>query len=155
MKYIVKKVTTDDEAIIANEFLTELIHDEKKYDSNINELCVVNSLYEKLYKNPSNVLFIAKSSDEKIVGYLYGYIRDDGDAYIEKTAQLEALFVLPTMRNNGVANSLLKEFKKWCYEKSISIIILTVCYENNDAIKLYEKNGFKTCKYVMKASQGE
>ena len=155
MKYTIKRVTTDEEAIIVNHFLTELIHDEKKYDSNINELCVVNSLYEKLYKNHNNVLFVAKNNEEKIVGYIYGYVRDDGDAYIEKTAQLEALYVLPTVRNNGIASSLIEEFKKWCYKNSTNIIILTVCHGNDNAIKLYEKNGFKTCKYVMKILQGE
>ncbi len=155
MKYIVKKVTTDGEAMVANEFLTELIHDEKKYDSNINELCVVNSLYEKLYKQPNNAIFVAENINEEVIGFLYGYIRDDGDAYIEKTAQLEALYVLPNERNNGIAGSLIEEFKKWCYSNSTYIIILTVCNENDDAIRLYENSGFKKCKYVMKLLQGE
>ena len=36
-------------ALVANELLTKLIKDEKKYDDNINEYCVVKSLYEKFY----------------------------------------------------------------------------------------------------------
>lgn len=48
-------VATNENVSKANEFLTRLIRDEKQYDNNINENCVVNSLYEKLLENPNYI----------------------------------------------------------------------------------------------------
>ena len=41
---------------IANSFLTKLIHDEKKYDSNINENCIISSFYENFVENEQNCI---------------------------------------------------------------------------------------------------
>ncbi len=132
----------------ANDYLTKLIRDEKKYDKNINEQCEVTMLYDTFYEN-SNVCILLAQIDNQFVGYLYGYMIDIGDAYLNKKAKLEAMFVDEKYRNNKVGESLIKEFKLWASKHQAKYIELTVLNENKKAIKLYEKNGFKSQKMVM------
>ena len=44
MDIIIRKAKIDDVSSI-NKLLTKLIHDEKKYDSNINEKCEITCFY--------------------------------------------------------------------------------------------------------------
>lgn len=84
-------------ALVANELLTKLIKDEKKYDDNINEYCVVKSLYEKFYNEQSVCLLIAKQ-ENTVVGYVYGYVQDNGDTKKDVVCVLDALYVLEEYR---------------------------------------------------------
>lgn len=141
-------------ALDANDLLTKLIVDEKKYDKNINENCVVKSLYENFFDNKDVCLLIAKKS-KKIVGYIYGYIQNNGDSKIKKVGVLDALYVEEEFRNNGVAQSLIEGFKRWAKSNRLSYLELKVCKDNLRAIKLYEKMGFKTSKIIMEDKLGD
>lgn len=147
MNLIIKKCSYD-EAKKSNDLLTKLIIDEKKYDKNINEYCVVKSLYEKFYNNDDICLLVAKN-DENIIGYIYGYIQNNGDSKIYKVSVLDALFVEENFRSLGVASELIKSFKKWSYNYGVKYIELKVCNENKRAINLYKKIGFVQNKIIM------
>lgn len=130
----------------ANKLLNKLIIEEKQYDENINENYVVNNYYQRRQKN--SVLFVA-TLNNKVVGFLFGYTVDI-TAYLEKKAMLDALYVLKEYRNQGIANSLIDSFKRWCRKQKIAIIELTVCSNNIEAYNLYKKHGFQIEKYTMK-----
>lgn len=147
MEIIISKPSYDD-AKKTNELLTKLIIDEKNYDKNINDKCVVKTLYENFYDNDDICLLVAKNNS-KIVGYIYGYIQNNGDATIEKVAMIDALYVEEHVRKNGIAQKLINEFKKWSNEMKIKYIELKVCKDNINAINLYEKMGFVTNKFFM------
>lgn len=147
MKIKIRKASQSDSKIL-NSFLTKLIQDEKKYDVNINENCVVTYLYENLILSDSNCILVAEC-ENKIVGYLYGYIKENSDAYINPIAQLEAMFVEEEYRNNGIATMLIEVFKEWVKLKNVKYIELKVCNENKNAISLYQKNKFKNTKDIM------
>lgn len=147
MKIKIRRASLDDSAVL-NSFLTRLIQDEKKYDTNINENCVVTCLYENIIPNNNNCVFVAECENQ-IVGYLYGYIRNSSDAYINPIAQLEAMFVEEEYRNNGIATMLIEGFKEWVKLKNVKYIELKVCNENKKAISLYQKNKFKNTKSIM------
>lgn len=147
MKYNIRYANLNDTKTV-NSFLTKLIQDEKQYDANINENCVVFSLYENLITNENNCILVAECGDN-LVGYLYGYMQDTGDAYLFPIAQLEAMFVDETNRNKGIGNVLIEEFKRWAVSKKAKYIQLKVCNDNKSAIVLYSKNGFKNVKYTM------
>ncbi len=147
MKYNIRKASLS-EAQIVNSFLTKLIQDEKQYNENINEKCIVSSLYEKLITNENNCIIVAECNNH-LVGYLYGYMQNIGDAYLSPVAQLEAMFVNEENRNNGIGNELIKEFKRWATNKNAKYIELKVCNDNKPAIELYQKNGFKNIKSIM------
>ena len=80
MKYNIRKASLS-EAQIVNSFLTKLIQDEKQYNENINEKCIVSSLYEKLITNENNCIIVAECNNH-LVGYLYGYMQKIGRAHV-------------------------------------------------------------------------
>ncbi len=139
---------TNDNIKIANKFLTQLINDEKKYDNNINEKCIVNSFYENFYNSANQFLYFAKVKD-RYVGYIYGFVEDNGDAYLDKVTELDAMFVEEKYRNKGIGTSLIKKFQEWSKEKEAKYIELKVCNGNESAIALYKKNLFESIKIVM------
>lgn len=148
MNIEILKVDSKEMAIEANKYLTKLIHDEKKYDDNINEECIVNSLYDNFYMNDGVCIFLAKEK-EQYVGYLFGVMMDTGDAYIKPQAKLDAMFVDEEYRGNKIGKTLIDEFKSWAKGKGAKYIELTVCNGNIPAISLYKNNGFKDTKITM------
>lgn len=147
MNFEIKKCGYE-ESLEANRLLTELIKDEKKYDKNINENCVVKSLYESFYDKQDVCLLVA-SMENKSVGYIYGYVQNNGDAKKDTVCTLDALFVLENYRNLGVATKLIENFINWSKEKKAHYIELKVCNLNEKAIKLYEKFNFAANKIIM------
>lgn len=143
----IRKARVSDVKII-NNFLTRLIHDEKKYNNNINENCVVNKFYENIIENPQNCILIAETNN-KIIGYLYGFIQNNGNTYINIVTQIDAIFVDENYRKMGIGTMLIKEFKKWSECKNAKHIEITACNDNNIAILLYKEMGFKNFKTVM------
>ena len=133
-----------------NKMLTDLIQDERKnYDSNINENYKVQDFYEKLIDNDNKIILVARDNDI-ILGYVYGFIQDNGNLFNNKIAQLDALFVKEQYRGNGIARSLTKEFINWAEEKGVAYIELSVCKNNTNAISLYENEGFCTDKILLR-----
>ena len=133
-----------------NDMLTDLIQDERKnYDSNINENYKVQEFYEKLIDNEDKIILVARDNDI-ILGYVYGFIQDNGNLFNNKIAQLDALFVKEQYRGNGIARSLMKEFINWAEEKGVAYIELSVCKDNTNAISLYEEEGFSINKICLR-----
>lgn len=147
MNIKIVKATSND-VLKTNEFLTKLIQDEKKYDSNINEKFVMKSYYEPAVKNPNKCLLIAKNNNE-IVGYLYGSLINDGDTVLNKVSKLDALFVDESSRRLKVATKLINEFKNWSLDKECIYIEVGVFNSNVSAYNLYKNNGFKDIKTIM------
>lgn len=147
MNIIIREANLDDSKI-ANKFLTKLIVDEKKYNSNINEKCVVKEFYEHFISREGYIMLIAEV-DNKIVGYLYGFIENTGDTYINKISKLEALYVEVKYRKHGIAKKLVEEFKKWSIKNEVKCIEVQVCSKNEEAFNLYTKNGYKDIKTTL------
>lgn len=147
MNYIIREAKLEDTKT-TDELLTLLIRDEKQYDKNINEKFTVEKFYKNIIKYDSNIILVAESNN-KIIGYLYGYIVNNGNAYINKISKLEAMFVLPIYRNLGVATSLINEFKKWSIKNNIKYIEVQVLNNNTNAFNLYNKEGFKEFKSTL------
>ena len=85
-----------------------------------------------------------------ILGYLYGFIQNNGNLFNKSIAQLDALFVKEKYRGNEIARCLIKEFEKWAQKKEALYIELSVCKDNVEAINLYESEGFKVHKLYLK-----
>ena len=117
MDYIIRKAKQVD-AKAVNKLLTLLIRDEKKYDSNINENCIVKRLYEDIIPFESNIVLIAEY-DNNIIGYLFGYIVNNGDAYLNKISKVEAVYVVKKYRKKGIATRLINEFKLWSLKNNV------------------------------------
>lgn len=147
MDYKIRKANIKD-AKSVNELLTLLIRDEKKYDININEECTIEKLYEDIIPNENSIVLVAEK-DKKILGYLFGYIIENGNAYLEKSAKLEALYIDEKYRKNKIATSLIEKFKIWSKEKKVKYIEVQVLNENASAYNLYKKEEFKEFKSTL------
>ena len=149
MDFIISKANFKDTNEI-NNMLTSLIQDERKnYDSNINESYKVQEFYEKFVDNDNEIILVARDNDI-ILGYVYGFIQDNGNLFNNKIAQLDALFVKEQYRGNGIARSLMNEFINWAEEKGAAYIELSVCKDNTNAINLYENEGFSIDKICLR-----
>lgn len=144
MDYLIRKARMED-APALNELLTLLIKDEKKYDDNVNENCTINNFYENIINSDKKIVLVATCQSE-IVGYLFGYIIDDGNTYLVKKAKLDALYVISKHRSQGIGANLIKEFKNWCLNNSVKTIEVTVLKNNKTAENLYIQNGFQDYK---------
>lgn len=147
MKYTIRKASLGD-AEKLNYLLTLLIRDEKQYDPNINENFVVDKFYEDIILKNDNVIFVSVI-DNNIVGYLYGYLVDEGDVCLNKISKIDAIYVLDEYRHLGIGSSLIKKFKNWSKENDVKYIEIQVFNSNKDAIDLYNNEGFRELKSTL------
>lgn len=89
-------------------------------------------------------IFIARIQDE-IVGYITFNIKEKNNPAMRyrKQLQIEAICVDEEKRGEGVGTELLEKTKEFGKENGCTDMYLTVNQENQNAIKVYEKFGFK------------
>ena len=107
----------------------------------IDEVIKKENLKEKIQ---SNEIIVAKMQNN-IVGYVTFNIQEKNNPIMRyrKQLQIEAICVDENNRCKGIGTELLKHLKNIAKEKNCTDMYLTVNEENINAIKLYEKFGFK------------
>ena len=90
----------------------------------------------ELTENAAARLFVAKSDDGAVIGYL-GYWRIGDEVHISTFA------VQPEFRKQGIGEDLLKSALADAAEKGARVATLEVRESNDPAIRLYEKLGFE------------
>ena len=60
------------------------------------------------------------------------------------------MFTLPEYRDRGVNTKIIEKLKQWSFSKGLKEIRLTVYEDNHNAIKAYEKVGFKKHSIEMR-----
>lgn len=147
---IVKEVKINEELQKCNEFLNKLIIDEKKYDDNIDENLVTNNYYQIVYKKENNKLFIAVDNN-MILGYIFIKITNPRlNAELYKEAIIDALYVDKEYRNKGIATKLIEKAKEYSKENNAKKISISVIKDNQKALNLYNKLGFKEFSFRLK-----
>lgn len=149
LKIFIKKAVKEDIKEI-NKMLTDLIQDERQYDENINENYIVENYYEQFLDKKDACIIVAKNKNNDIIGYGFGLIMNYGNVYYNKVAQLDAVFIKPEYRNNGIAKNIIQYFTKWAKDNEVLYIELKVCNNNKNAINLYESQDFHTEKLILK-----
>lgn len=139
------------DAKTVNNLLTLLIRDEKQYDPSINTDFAVTNMYENYIDKPGYLVIVAEEN-QKIMGYLYGYLKDNDGTYNGNIAKLDALFVLEEYRHQGIADALITYFKDWALKNHVKKIEVGVCSKNIKAKCLYEKHHFITTKEFMETT---
>ena len=145
-----KIVNNYDDAKQCDDLLTELIMSERKYDDNVKKTFRVNNYYTEIYNKENNILICSVSGDE-IVGFVYGYLKEQaGELLYENVGLIDALYVKDNYRMQGIATNLINEFYKWCDLKNIKHVEIGSFVENKDAYNLYKKLGFEVVSYRMR-----
>ena len=96
-------------------------------------------------------LFIALL-DDKVIGFITLYFKTTPSLTIFKPRMfsvIDNLFVIPEVRGKGIGEMLVSHVEKISREKGVDNIELNVYTFNENAIKLYDKLGYKVRKYEM------
>lgn len=92
-------------------------------------------------------LFVATfdgESDEEIVGFISGEIREGSPTFNPKTwASVDDVYVTPEYRSGGIGRELVERVKEWSKEKGASGISLQVAAANERGRNFYENLGFR------------
>lgn len=91
-----------------------------------------------------NAIYLVAEIDSAIAGYVRGSIIESKDSFFRnvKIGYLNALAVLVRYRGRGIASKLNRAVEQWFKDNSCSQCHLEV-FENNPAIRIYEKWGYK------------
>ncbi|MDL2292918.1 ribosomal protein S18-alanine N-acetyltransferase [Acholeplasma sp. OttesenSCG-928-E16] len=115
---------------VVKEDIDEIINEEKKllssslgYDFILQDLDNENALYYKI-------------TEEELIGYI-------GIRLLGDKAEVLNFFIKEQFQKKGYGTKLLKHVLEILIKRKIKSLILEVEKDNNKAIKLYEKLGFK------------
>ena len=116
----------------------DFIHLVKHLDA---ELAVLDgdehAFYAQLNKtNKIKHVIVAYENDKPIS---CGAIREYSPAIME----VKRMYTIPASRGKGIATKILNELEKWTSELSYQKCILETGLRQPDAIRLYEKNGYR------------
>ena len=87
--------------------------------------------------------YLVMEDKDKIVGYIFGEIRDDSHPLYDrpKTGELNDLAVLKEHQGKGISTKLWEELWAWFKKNKCEMVTLSVnC--NNKAQEIYKKWGF-------------
>jgi len=93
--------------------------------------------YAQLNKTDKIKHVIVAYKDDKPISC--GAIRE----YSPTTMEVKRMYTLHEERGKGIATKILIELEKWATELSYQKCILETGWRQPDAIRLYEKNGYK------------
>ena len=136
-----------EDANALDNLLSLLIQDERKYDDNISPFLFITDYYRNFIGKDNNYFYVYEVNNE-IVGYVYAKIKNDPTVK-NKCAIIDALFIKEEYRNQKIASQLLDKVIAKIKENDISLIEISVMYENKIAKHLYESKGFNYFKETL------
>jgi ribosomal protein S18 acetylase RimI-like enzyme len=110
---------------------------------------VRRALYEELLVKPDTLLLIALV-DDAAVGYGLAHVLPVDETWIPDTwatgpriGEIESLSVLPQYRGGGLGSELLRQLEEYLAARGVGDLILGALAGNHDAIRLYERRGYR------------
>lgn len=97
-----------------------------------------------------NTYYLVAVANDKIVAYARGEIKYSKNLFFKRvrTGHLHSLAVLKKYRKKGIASRLHREIEQW-FKKRKCIQMNLFVLENNPAIDIYKKWGYKTFVNTM------
>ena len=117
------------------------------------------ALYASLFDKPDTLLLLARDGDE-LIGYALTHVMAVEDTWVPDTwrtgariAEIESLAVSEARRGEGVGSALMDAVERELAARGLDDLILGVLAGNVDAIRLYERRGFRpTWLYLSRFS---
>ncbi|HET6733607.1 GNAT family N-acetyltransferase [Mycobacterium sp.] len=117
-------------------------------------------LYEEVLAKPDTLLLIALVGDAA-VGYGLAHVLPVDETWIPDTwatgsriGEIESLSVLPQYRGSGLGSELLSRLEEHLTAQGVNDLILGVLAGNSDAIRLYERRGYRPTWLYMTRFEG-
>lgn len=144
---------TDLPALLAME--QGLVRDERPYDPTIRPDPVYYHDLPALLADKNSRVVVAEAHDTVVAcGFVTRRIPRhylDHDAY----AYLGLMYTHPDFRGRGVNGLIVADLKAWAVSRGLYEMRLTVYYENEPALRAYEKAGFRRHLVEMRLREGE
>jgi ribosomal protein S18 acetylase RimI-like enzyme len=118
---------------------------------------VRRALYTRVLADPETLLLLASSGDE-LIGYGLAHVMPVEDSWIPDTwvtgprvGEIESLSVSPAFRGGGLGSELLRRLEEHLSAIGAADIVLGALAGNDDALRLYERRGYRpTWLYLSK-----
>jgi ribosomal protein S18 acetylase RimI-like enzyme len=121
---------------------------------------VRRGLYDELLAKPDTLLLLAFDG-EQVVGYGLAHVMAVDDTWISDTwvtgsriGEIESLSVLPEYRGNGLGSDLLGRLEQHLHGIGVEDLILGALPGNTDAIRLYERRGYRPTWLYLSRLEG-
>ena len=101
--------------------------------------------YAHELRNPNALIILAVLEDGSYAGYQYSYVHEiDYLSSGNRECVLEALYVEPRSREQGIGVALTKYAQNWAINtKEVNRLVAHIYSNNEVSIKLHEKDGFR------------
>jgi ribosomal protein S18 acetylase RimI-like enzyme len=110
---------------------------------------VRRALYSELLAKPDTLLLIA-DVDDTAVGYGLTHVLPVDETWIPDTwvtgsriGAIESLSVLPQFRGSGLGSEMLRRLEEHLAAQGVEDLFLGALAGNHDAIRLYERRGYR------------
>jgi ribosomal protein S18 acetylase RimI-like enzyme len=107
------------------------------------------AFYAQLFDKPGTVLLLARL-DGRLVGYGLAHVMPASGSWLGDTwatgarvGEIETLAVLPGHRGRGIGGRLLDGLTRELAGQDVHDLVLGVLPGNSDAIRLYERHGYR------------
>jgi len=95
--------------------------------------------------------FILVAEGKKIVGFIFCETKKRPTIFkIKEIGFVKDLYIVPTHRKKGLGKRLVKEAEKRFKKKKLKYVGLTSLISNKNALKAYDKMGFKEYKKELR-----
>jgi len=124
----------------------------KKFDNShaFFELPFTKNNFLKILRRKDKYYVLALA-DGRVVGFAYAQTAPCKFNKSKSVGYLSDIFITKSYRGKGVANMIWDELLGWFKSKKVSFLQLNVFFNNEHAIKVYKRWGFKP--YTMMMSQ--
>jgi ribosomal protein S18 acetylase RimI-like enzyme len=121
---------------------------------------VRRTLYRKLLAKPDTLLLLASVGAE-LIGYGLAHVMPVDDTWLPDTwrtgdriGEVESLSVTPQYRGSGLGSQLLDRLEKHLASVGADDVVLGVLPGNQDAVRLYERRGYRPTWLYMSRLTG-
>lgn len=98
---------------------------------------------EREFKNDSSKFYMVQN-DKKVIAYMkLNFVKNHTDNVYENTLEIQRIYVIQEYKNNHIGKHLMEKAIEIAESNKLSYIWLGVWERNINAIRFYEKYGFK------------
>lgn len=134
--------------------LKDVINKQQLYHYNLNgpykeRFLRINEVnFEEFMKKKKKSITYVAIIQDTIIGFTSAYINNHNEGFVED------LFISEEYRGKTIGTKLFTELLNWLQENKAETVDVHVSIGNENAMKFYEKRGFKATGYTMMKLNG-
>jgi len=125
-----------------------LDYESKRYGRNLKQNFEIENQFKRVIEDKQTHIILAENDSHEIIGYLYGFYIITFSSVIS-TANIADIFIKENYRHQGIGKRLIDNFKDWAIDNNMKYITISAFEANDQALSLYEKEGFEDYKKTL------